>query len=121
MRFMTIVKSAEHFRDTVPPAVMAAIGKLGEEAAKAGLMVSMGGLLGTAAGARLRLAGGKITVTDGPFAEAKEVFGGFAIYELPSKEAAVEWSRRFLELHARLWPEFEGEVEVRQMLEMPPL
>jgi hypothetical protein len=120
MRFMTIVRSAEHFRDEVPPALMAAIGQLGDEAAKAGAMVEMGGLLHSSAGARLRLKGGKITVTDGPFAEAKEVFGGFAVYDVPSKEAAIEWSRRFLDLHAKLWPAFEGEVELRQMFEMPP-
>ncbi len=77
MRFMTMVKAPEKSPLGPPPkALMEAIGKLGEEAAKAGVMVEMGGLLPTAMGARLRLSGGKLTVTDGPFTEAKEVIGG---------------------------------------------
>ena len=77
MRFMTMVKAPEKSPLGPPPkALMEAIGKLGEEAAKAGVMVEMGGLLPTAMGARLRLSGGKLTVTDGPFSEAKEVIGG---------------------------------------------
>ena len=68
MRFMSIVKSSEDYRLGPPPqALMEAIGRLGEEATKAGLMVDMGGLLPTAAGFRIRLSGGKLTVTDGPF------------------------------------------------------
>lgn len=98
---------------------MEAIGKLGEEAAKAGVMVEMGGLLPTALGARLRVSGGKLTVTDGPFSEAKEVIGGYAVYSVKTKDEAVEWARRFMNLHKQHWPGWEGETELRQLMEMP--
>jgi hypothetical protein len=119
MRFMTIVKSSEPF-GTPPPALMEAIGKLAEEATKAGVFVDTGGLLPTAMGSRVRLSGGKITVTDGPFTEAKEVVGGYAIFELGSKEEALEWTRRFMELHRQHWPDWEGETEIRPMANMGP-
>jgi len=114
MRYITIIKSAE--RAAVPPkSLIDAIRKLGEEAGKAGVIVDMGGLKPTATGARVRLAGGKIRVLDGPFSEAKEVIGGYAVYELESKAEAIDWSRRFLQLHVEHWPEWEGEVEIREM------
>jgi hypothetical protein len=118
MRFMTIVKSAE---TSAPPpqALMDAIGKLGEEAAREGVMVEMGGLLPTAMGARLRLAGGRLTATDGPFTEAKEVIGGYAVYAVKSKAEVLEWARRFLELHQVHWKGWEGEVELRQLYDPP--
>ena len=114
MRFMTLVKSAE---TSAPPpqALMDAIGKLGQEAAGKGVMVEMGGLLPSAMGARVRLAGGRLTVTDGPFTEAKEVIGGYALYAVRSKEEALEWTRRFMALHQEHWTGWEGEVEVRQL------
>jgi len=114
MRYMMIVKGKEL---GVPPPqeLIDAIMALGEEATKAGVMVGMGGLLPTAKAARARLSGGKITVTDGPFSEAKEVIGGFATYELASMEEAIEWTKRFLDLHTEHWPEWEGEVEIRPM------
>lgn len=118
MRFMTIVKTREN-AEQPSPALIEAITKLGEEAAKKGVMVEMGGLLPTAAGARARLANGKITVTDGPFSEAKEVIGGFAVYDVASKKEAIEWTRKFLEAHIGLWKQ-ELEVEVRQMFDAPP-
>ena len=66
-------------------------------------------------GARVRLSRGEISVTDGPFTEAKEVVGGYAQFELTSKEAAIKSAVEFMELHKRLWPGWEGETEVRQM------
>ena len=118
MRFMTIVKSAE--TSTPPPqALMDAIDRLGREAAEKGVMVEMGGLLPTGMGARVRLAGGKLTVTDGPFAEAKEVVGGYAVYAVQSKAEALEWARRFMALHQEHWKGWEGEVEVRQLWDPP--
>ena len=113
MRFMMIVKSAE--RSGPPPkALMDAVAKLAEEATKAGEMIESGGLASSATGSRVRLSGGKVTVTDGPFTEAKEVFGGYAVFELKSKKEAVERAVGFMELHKQLWPEWEGETEVRQ-------
>jgi hypothetical protein len=114
MKFMMIVKSAE--RSGFPPKeLMDAIDKLSEEAAKAGTMVGGGGLGPTALGARVRLSGGKVTVTDGPFTEAKEIVGGYAQFELNSKQEAVEGAVRFMELHKKHWPGWEGETEIRQM------
>jgi hypothetical protein len=114
MKFMMIVKSAE--RSGFPPKeLMDAIDKLSEESAKAGTMVGGGGLGPTALGARVRLSGGKITVTDGPFTEAKEIVGGYAQFELNSKQEAVEGAVRFMELHKKHWPGWEGETEIRQM------
>jgi hypothetical protein len=84
------------------------------------VMVEMGGLLPTAMGARLRLSGGKLTVTDGPFSEAKEVIGGFAVYSVKTKEEAIEWATRFMNLHKQHWPGWEGETELRQLMEFGP-
>ncbi len=114
MRFMMIVKHAER-QGPPPKALMDAIAKLAEEETRAGTMVGSGGLGPTALGARVRLAGGKVTVTDGPFTETNEVVGGYAQFELKSKEAAVESAVRFMDLHNKHWPGWEGETEVRQM------
>src|SRR5262249_3087025 len=116
MRFMMIVKSAEK-SGPPPKALMDAIAKLSEEATKAGTMLGNGGLGPTAQGARVRLSGGKVTVTDGPFTEAKEVIGGYAQFQLKSKEEAIQSAGRFMELHKKHWPGWEGETEVRQMYE----
>ncbi|CAN5186235.1 YciI family protein [soil metagenome] len=118
MKFMTLVKGREG-QTQPPPALFGAIAKLGEDAAKAGVFVTMGGLMPTSAGAVARLSKGRITVTDGPFAETKEVIGGYAIYETKTKAEALEWTRRFLDIHRQHWPEWEGEVEVRQLMEQP--
>jgi hypothetical protein len=116
MRFMTLVKSPEGRQP--PPALDEAIAALGREAGKK--MLWTGGLTSTKDGAILSLRSGKIRVTDGPFSEAKEVIGGFAVYECESKEDAVEWCRRFLEVHQKHWPEWDGEVELRQLFEAQP-
>ena len=113
MRFMMIVKSAEN-SGPPPKGLMDAVSKIAEEATKAGEMIESGGLASTATGSRVRLSGGKLTVTDGPFAEAKEVFGGYAIFELKSKEEAIERALHFMELHKQHWPGWEGETEIRQ-------
>ena len=117
MRYLMIVKGDENFAASGPPPMelMEAIDKLGEEAAKAGKMVSMGGLQHTSKGASVRLAGGKLITTDGPFTESKEVIGGFTILELESKEQAIEEALKFMELHRKFWPAWEGETEVRLM------
>jgi hypothetical protein len=101
MKFMTMVKSSEG-QGMPPPSLFGAIAKLGEEGATAGVFVRTGGLSPTANGARVELRGGQISVSDGPFSEAKEVIGGYAFYEVQTKEEAVEWSIRFMELHKAL-------------------
>src|SRR5271166_5196994 len=115
MRYMMIVKHKEP-SGPPPKELIDAIGKLSEEAAKSGTMLGSGGLSPTANGARVRLSNGKITVTDGPFVEAKEVVGGYAQFELKSKEEAVAGAVRFMEVHQKYWPGWEGETEVRQMM-----
>jgi hypothetical protein len=118
MRFMMMVKSAE--RSGPPPqGLMDAMGKLMEEALASGEMIETGGLAPSAAGVRVRLTGAGIAVTDGPFTETKEVLGGYAIFELKSKEEAIERTSRFLELHRKYWPGWEGETEIRQVFSTP--
>ena len=99
-----------------PKELMDAMGKLTEEAIKNGTLLGNGGLLPTAAGASVRLSGGRVTVTDGPFTEAKEIIGGYALFELKSKQEAIEGARQFMELHNKHWPGWEGETEVREMM-----
>ena len=118
MRFMMIVKANQQSEAGVPPdpRLMEAVGKLGEEAVRAGTMVASGGLAPSAMGTRIRIGGGPMKVIDGPFAEAKELVGGFAIFELPSKEAAIEAGRKFMALHTEIMgPDFESELEIRQI------
>src|SRR5262245_65304822 len=118
MRFMVMVKSAESVGPP-PMALMSAIAKLGEEAARAGAMVETGGLLPSTMGARVRLSAGKLIITDGPFSETKELIGGYAVYDVKSKQEAIEWTSRFLQLHREHWPGWEGEAEIRQIFDAP--
>ena len=123
MRFMMLVKATKDSEAGLPPnpELMAAIGKLAEEATKRGQMVDAGGLLPTSQAARVRVAKGKTSVTDGPFAETKELVGGYAVFDLKSKEEAVEMGRRFMQIHADiLGPSYEGELEIRPMFSAPP-
>jgi len=118
MRYMMTVIADENFRASGPPpqALMDAIDQLGRAAGNK--IVSMGGLQHSSKGAKVRVRGGKLTVTDGPFTEAKEVVGGYAIVETKTKDEAREVARRFMELHQIHWPEFECESEIRQIEEM---
>jgi hypothetical protein len=108
MRFLSIYKSVE---TNTPPTLehMAEMGKLIEESMKAGVLLATEGCLPSAKGARVRLSGGKVTVTDGPFIESKELIGGFAILEAGSKEEAIELARKFLHVAG------DGECEIRQL------
>jgi hypothetical protein len=115
MRFMSLVRSAETSRRP-PQALMDAMQTLSADATKDGILLDAGGLAPTAASFRVRVAKGKISMHDGPFTETKEVVGGYAIMNLPTREKAVEWTRRFIELHRQHWPEWEGEAEVRQVV-----
>lgn len=117
MRFLLMVKMEESMpAGPPPPSLFAAIGELGEQATKAGTLLDQGGLMPSAASSLVRVAGGKVTVIDGPFTEAKEVIGGYAMYDLRSKEEAIEAARRFMQVHADHWPGVEAAVEVRQVM-----
>ena len=114
MRFMTLVKSTE--RSGPPPQeLMDALNKLSEDAASSGTFIEAGGLGPTALGARVRLANGKVTVIDGPFTEAKEIVGGYAVFEVKSKQEMIDATIQFMELHRQHWPGWEGETEIRQI------
>lgn len=119
MRYMIIVKGSENLAASGPPpvALMEAIETHIEEGMKKGTLVSFGGLHPTSSGARIRIANGKLTTTDGPFTESKEVIGGFSILNVRSREEALEEVRQFAELHRLHWPQWEGEIEIRQMYE----
>lgn len=111
MRFLSIYKTRE--RLTPPsPEEMARMGKLVEEGFKAGWLLATEGCLPTALGARIRRENSKTTVTDGPFAETKEVVGGFAILKANSKAEAIQLTKDFLQYTG------EGECELRQLYEV---
>jgi hypothetical protein len=115
MRFMMLVSHAGEMSGPPPQALMDAIARQGEEAVKAGTMIASGGLAPTAASTTVRISHNKLSTTDGPFSEAKEVVGGFAIFELKSKQEAIEGAQQFMELHRLHWPGWEGATEVRQI------
>jgi hypothetical protein len=120
MRFMLIAMANQDSEAGCDPKpeLMAAIGKLTEDMTRAGTLLEVGGLAPTSKGARLQLSGGKVTVTDGPFSEAKEVIGGYAIVQVESKAEAIELSRRFLQVHADvLGPSYQLQSEVRQFFD----
>ncbi len=112
MRFMVIVKASEESEAGVLPSqeLLAAMGKYDEELVKAGVMVAGEGLHPSSKGARVKFSGGKQTVTDGPFAETKELIAGFWLWQCKSKQEAIKWLKR---------APFDGgaEVEIRPILE----
>jgi hypothetical protein len=123
MRFMMLVKANKDYEAGAPPnpELMAAIAKLSDEATARGVMITAGGLLPSAHGARIRVARGKTCVIDGPFAETKELVGGYAIFDLKSKEEAIEAGRQFMQIHVDiLGSSYEGELEIRPMFDAPP-
>ena len=115
MRFMIMGRFPES-SDPPPKRLMEAIAKVDNEATRDGVLVQTGGLLPSSMGTRIRLSGGRVTVTDGPFTEAKEVIGGYGIFEVTSKQEAIEWASRFMQLHQEHWG-CEGEFEIRQMFD----
>jgi hypothetical protein len=118
MKYLTFIRHSESYRQAGPPAaLMEAMGEFVQKSLKEGTLVETGGLLPSKDGARVRLANGNITVTDGPFTESKEVIGGYAIINVKSKADAIRIAEEFMELHRKHWPAFEGESEVRPMYE----
>jgi len=111
MRFMTFVTSAHSASPT--PELIEAMHKLRDREIKAGRMLDDGGLTPLAAGAQVRIAKGELSVIDGPFVEAKEVVGGYAIFDLRNKEEAVALAVEFMQLHKDFMPDWEGTCEVR--------
>jgi hypothetical protein len=119
MKYLMLIKHPESDRtQTIPQGLLDAMGEFVGEGFKSGWLKDTAGLKGTAEGFRVRSRGGKLTQTDGPFTEAKEMVGGYAIVEVKSKEEAREVARRFMELHRVHWPSFDGECEVRPLEDM---
>ena len=113
MRYLSMIRVDEKLGVVPSEKLLSDMGKLVQEMTRAGKLVLTGGLRPTAEGKRVHLAkGGNLTTTDGPFAETKEVIGGFAILEAGSMDEALELTRRFLKVHG---PEWEVTCEVRQM------
>ena len=111
MRFMVIVKADKNSEAGALPSqeLLAEMGKFNEELVKAGVMLAGEGLQASSKGARVKFSGNKRTVTDGPFTETKELVAGFWLWQVRSKEEAIEWLKRA--------PFREGEVEIRQVFE----
>ena len=113
MRFMFFITSAH----TTPPTpeLIEAMDKLANEEIKAGRMIDTGGLMPLVTGARVRLESGKVSLIDGPFIEAKEMVGGYAIFEMQNKEEAVASAMNFMQMHIDYMPGWEGTCEIRAM------
>jgi hypothetical protein len=113
MRFMFIVTSAH--AGPPPPALLEAMHKLANREIQAGRMLDTGGLMPLTTGAQVRVKKGQLSVVDGPFVEAKEVVGGYAIFELQGKEEALASATEFMQLHKDLFPGWEGTCELRAL------
>jgi hypothetical protein len=111
MRYLVLLKAVSTAMSPPSPDLMAAIMTLGEEAKNAGVLLDTQGLQPSDAGSRVTLAQGQLTAADGPFTESKELIS-YALYDVRSKEDAVEWTNRFLKLHRDLWPGWDGEADV---------
>jgi hypothetical protein len=113
MRVLGLLKADEHSEANAPPSkeLMERMGKFMEQITKAGVLVQTAGLQPSAKGARVRLSGGKASVTDGPFTESKELVASFALLEVKSMAEAVEWTKRFLTVLGG------GECELRPLFE----
>jgi hypothetical protein len=112
MRFMYLVTSPQQAAGPTPE-LLEAMHKLADREIKAGRMLDNGGLMPVQTGAQVRIKDSKLSVIDGPFVEAKEVVGGFAIFELRDKEEAVAMAREFMQLHLDFMPGWEGTCELR--------
>jgi len=119
MKYLMLIKHAENFRrEDVPQALMDAMGEFVTANLERGTILDTAGLQPTRDGFRVRLDGGRLAVTDGPFVETKEVVGGYAMVQAPSRAEALQLATAFMELHRVHWPSFDGECEVRPLEEM---
>jgi hypothetical protein len=121
MKFMMLVKADEKNSGPPTPELLAGIDRLVQDVKRSGgELLETGGLLPSATGAKIRAGRGRLTVTDGPFTEGKELVGGYAIFRFDSKEQAIEQGTRFMQLHLDvLGPSYQGELEIRQLMDGP--
>jgi hypothetical protein len=121
MKFMMLILHDESLRDLdIPPALNAAMGEFVQRSFASGVLKETNGLLPTRDGKRIRLRKGKLTHSDGPFTETKEVVGGYAMVETKTYEEAIRVATEFMELHRTHWPAFEGTAEIRPIHEYAP-
>jgi hypothetical protein len=119
VKYLMLIKHDESYRSQpIPESLMAAMGEFVTMQMNRGVIKDTAGLKPTSDGFRVRSSGGKLSFTDGPFTETKELVGGFAIAELASAGEARELARQFMELHRLHWPAFDGTCEVRPFEEM---
>lgn len=114
MRFLSMVRINESSGQQPSEQLMSDMGKLMEEMTLAGVLLDTAGLRPTSEGVRVKLLRGKISIVDGPFTETKEVIGGYAMIQASSREEAIQWTRRFLQVHGDEW---DIDCEVRQVAE----
>ncbi|HUL02932.1 MAG TPA: YciI family protein [Gemmatimonadales bacterium] len=119
MPYLSLVKSAES-QGHPPQGLMDAMDRLIADSLKDGSLLQTGGLGASSKAIHLRISKGKLTVTDGPFSEAKEVVGGYAVLAAKTRSEALEAARSFMQLHQQHWPGWEGECEVREVVFLAP-
>lgn len=119
MPFLSIIKSAEN-QGAPPTGLLEAMDKFVTESLRDRSVIQTGGLAPSAAGFKIRMTGGKLVVTDGPFTEAKEVVGGYAVLAAATRAEALDAARRFMDLHVKHWPTWVGECEVREVVFLAP-
>lgn len=116
MRFLTMIKTAENDpMGPPPPSLTLAIAELGHRATTDGTLLEQGGLLPSTSGALVTMADGRVTVAEGPFAEGQLVVAGYAMFQLRSRDEAIEMARRFMAVHAAHWPGAVAACEVRRL------
>lgn len=118
MRFLSYIEFELDGPFGPPPSTLrSAVADFMTQVAREGSLADRGGLAAPADGSYVRVADGRLTITDGPFAEAKEVVGGYLMYDVRSKQEAAEYARRFMQLHVDLWDGFTGVCVTRQVFD----
>ena len=119
MKYLMMIKHSESYRnEAIPQGLLDAMGEFVAESFKSGTLKDTAGLKPSSEGFRVRSSKNRLTVTDGPFTESKELVGGYALVEVGSKDEAMKVARDFMELHRKHWPAFDGECEVRPLEDM---
>ncbi len=119
MPYFSVIRAKE--QQGVPPeSLMKAMDQYVARTLQDGTVVSTGGLAPSAAGIRIRIQAGRIITTDGPFAESKEVIGGYAVIAARTREEAIRSTTEFMQLHVDHWPGWEGECELRELVFLAP-
>ena len=119
MPYLSVIRAAEN-QGTPPEPLMKVMDEYVGRSLKNGTVISTGGLAPGAAAVRVRIANGRILVTDGPFAESKEIIGGYAVIAARTREEAIRATREFMQLHVDHWPGWEGECELRELVFLAP-